>query len=203
MCSQNLSTAVKSMLVQSPKISTTVQNNSTNAFTVFTAFCISVNIFIVVLQRLQSMILCLLFFLAASPEHAAEGKHNWTSHQHQGVRHRSQAWRKVKIMAPWWSNRGVLSRDVHADVFSDAHQCVCRIYPTYVGYSAILLDNAEVDADIRIRMAIPILDCDLVIIIFDLLSRMGPKSIFFVLSELCIDCSNAKISTDTSLLHVG
>ena len=152
MCSQNLSTAVKSMLVQSPKISTTVQNNSTNAFTVFTAFCISVNIFIVVLQRLQSMILCLLFFLAASPEHAAEGKHNWTSHQHQGVRHRSQAWRKVKIMAPWWSNRGVLSRDVHADVFSDAHQCVCRILRDIVRL------NAEVDAEIRIHLAIPSLD---------------------------------------------
>ena len=28
----------------------------------------------------------------------------------------------------------------------------------YVGYSAILSDNAEVDADIRIRMAIPNLD---------------------------------------------
>ena len=31
-----------------------------------------------------------------------------------------------------------------------------RIYIcVYVGYSAILSDNAEVDADIRIRMAIP------------------------------------------------
>ena len=36
-------------------------------------------------------------------------------------------------------------RDGHADIFGDA----------YVGYSAILSDNAEVDADIRIRMAIP------------------------------------------------
>ena len=101
------------------------------------------------------------------------------------------------------TSKSIPSRDGHADIFGDAHRCVCRIYPTYVGYSAILSDNAEVDADIRIRMAIPILDCDLVIIIFDLLSRMGPKSIFFVLSELCIDCSNAKISTNTSLLHVG
>ena len=37
-------------------------------------------------------------------------------------------------------------------------RCVCWIYPTYVGYSAILSDNAEVDADIRIRIAIPSLD---------------------------------------------
>ena len=36
-------------------------------------------------------------------------------------------------------------RDGYADIFGDA----------YVGYSAILSDNAEVDADIRIRMAIP------------------------------------------------
>ena len=28
-------------------------------------------------------------------------------------------------------------------------------YPTYVGYSAIYADNADIDADIRIRMAIP------------------------------------------------
>ena len=34
-------------------------------------------------------------------------------------------------------------RDGHADIFGDAH----------VGYSAILSDNAEVDADIRIHMA--------------------------------------------------
>ena len=104
-----------------------------------------------------------------------------------------------------WYDLRLRSKDVHADIFGYVHRFVCRIYPTYVGYSAILLDNAEVDADIRIRMAIPILDCDLVlvIIIFDLLSRMGPKSNFFVLSELCIDCSNAKISTNTSLLHVG
>ena len=46
-------------------------------------------------------------------------------------------------------------RDGHADIFGDAHRCVCRMNPTYVGYSAILSDNAEVDADIRIRMAIP------------------------------------------------
>ena len=32
-----------------------------------------------------------------------------------------------------------------------AHRCVCQIYPTYVGYSAILSDNAGT----RIRMAIP------------------------------------------------
>ena len=37
---------------------------------------------------------------------------------------------------------------IDADI-SDPH------HPTYVGYSAILSDNAEVDADIRIRMAIP------------------------------------------------
>ena len=43
----------------------------------------------------------------------------------------------------------------HADIFGNAHRCVCRIYLTYDGYSVILSDNAEVDADIRIRMAIP------------------------------------------------
>ena len=37
--------------------------------------------------------------------------------------------------------------DGHADIFGDAHRCICRIYPTYVGYNAILSDNAEVDAD--------------------------------------------------------
>ena len=42
-----------------------------------------------------------------------------------------------------------------ADIFSDAHRCVCRIYLTYFGYSTISSDNAEVDADIRIRIAIP------------------------------------------------
>ena len=52
----------------------------------------------------------------------------------------------------------IFIRDGHADIFGDAHRCVCQIYPTYVGYSAILSDNAEVDADIRIRMAIPSLD---------------------------------------------
>ena len=49
----------------------------------------------------------------------------------------------------------VLIRDGHTDIFSDTHRCVCQIYPTYVRYSVILSDNAEVDADIRIRMAIP------------------------------------------------
>ena len=44
---------------------------------------------------------------------------------------------------------------MHADIFGDAHRCGYPHYPTYVGYSAILSDNAEVDADIRIRMAIP------------------------------------------------
>ena len=49
----------------------------------------------------------------------------------------------------------VTTRDGHADIFDDAHRCGYPHYPTYVGYSAILSDNAEVDADIRIRMAIP------------------------------------------------
>ena len=48
-----------------------------------------------------------------------------------------------------------LIRDGDADMFCDAHRCRYTHYPTYVGYSAILSDNAEVDADIRIRMAIP------------------------------------------------
>ena len=52
----------------------------------------------------------------------------------------------------------VLIRDGHADMFGDAHRCRYPHYPTYVGYSAILSDNAEVDADIRIRMAIPSVD---------------------------------------------
>ena len=55
----------------------------------------------------------------------------------------------------YWKTTMVGIRDGHADIFGDAHRCVCWIYPTYVGYSAILSDNAEVDADIRIRMAIP------------------------------------------------
>ena len=38
--------------------------------------------------------------------------------------------------------------DGHADIFADEHRCRCLHYPTYVGYSAILSDNAEVDADI-------------------------------------------------------
>ena len=46
-------------------------------------------------------------------------------------------------------------RDGHADIFGDAHRCRYPHYLTYVGYSAILSDNAEVDEDIRIRMAIP------------------------------------------------
>ena len=37
---------------------------------------------------------------------------------------------------------------IDADI-SDPH------HPTYVGYSAIYADNADIDADIRIRMAIP------------------------------------------------
>ena len=41
--------------------------------------------------------------------------------------------------------KSILTRDGHADIFGDA----------YVGYSAILSDNAEFDADICIRMAIP------------------------------------------------
>ena len=49
----------------------------------------------------------------------------------------------------------VWTRDGHADIFGDAHRCVCWIYPTYVGYSAILSDNAEVVVDICIRIAIP------------------------------------------------
>ena len=73
-----------------------------------------------------------------------------------------------------WYDLRLRSKDVHADIFGYVHRFVCRIYPTHVGYSALLLDNAEVDADIRIRMAIPILDCDLVIIIWD-----GTKVHFF------------------------
>ena len=41
---------------------------------------------------------------------------------------------------------------IYLEMRSDAD---IGLYPTYVGYSAILLDNAEVDADIPIRMAIP------------------------------------------------
>ena len=52
----------------------------------------------------------------------------------------------------------ITTRDGHADIFGDAHRCGYPRYPTYVGYSAILSDNAEVDADIRIRIAIPSLD---------------------------------------------
>ena len=43
-------------------------------------------------------------------------------------------------------------RDGHADIFAHAHRCGYLHYPTYVGYSAIY---ADIDADIRIRMAIP------------------------------------------------
>ena len=46
-------------------------------------------------------------------------------------------------------------RDGHADIFADAHRCGYPHYPTCVGYSAIYADNADIDADIRIRMAIP------------------------------------------------
>ena len=49
----------------------------------------------------------------------------------------------------------VIIRDGHADIFGGTHRCGYPHYPTYVGYSAILSDNAEVDADIRIRVAIP------------------------------------------------
>ena len=40
----------------------------------------------------------------------------------------------------------------HADIFANAHRYRYPHYPTYVGYSAIY---ADIDADIRIRMAIP------------------------------------------------
>ena len=45
----------------------------------------------------------------------------------------------------------VLIRDGHPDIFADAHRCGYPHYPTYVGYSAIYADNA----DIHIRVAIP------------------------------------------------
>ena len=54
------------------------------------------------------------------------------------------------------SLNGFPFRDGHADIFADAHRCGYPHFPTYVGYSAILSDNVEVDADIRNRMAIPI-----------------------------------------------
>ena len=63
--------------------------------------------------------------------------------------------RKVGIANPSHSDTSPCIRDGHADIFSDTHRCVCQIYPTYVRYSVILSDNAEVDADIRTRMAIP------------------------------------------------
>ena len=47
--------------------------------------------------------------------------------------------------------------DGHAGIFADAHGCGYSHYPTYVGYSAILSDNA----DICIRMAIPITNASL------------------------------------------
>ena len=47
------------------------------------------------------------------------------------------------------------TRDGHADIFADAHRCGYPHYPTYAGYSAIYADNADIDADIRIRMEIP------------------------------------------------
>ena len=53
----------------------------------------------------------------------------------------------------------ILSKEIgmangHADIFSDAHRCGYPHYLTYVGYSTIYAD----DADIRIRMAIPSFD---------------------------------------------
>ena len=47
------------------------------------------------------------------------------------------------------------TRDGHADIFADAHRCGYPHYPTYVGYSAIYADNADIYADIRVRMEIP------------------------------------------------
>ena len=51
----------------------------------------------------------------------------------------------------------ILSKEIgmangHADIFANAHRCRYPHYPTYVGYSGIY---ADIDADIRIRMAIP------------------------------------------------
>ena len=46
------------------------------------------------------------------------------------------------------SENHISTRDGHADIFGDAHRCGYPHYPSYVGYSAILSDNAEVDADI-------------------------------------------------------
>ena len=58
MYSQKLISDVQSMLVHSTKISTTVQNNSTNAFTAFTAFCISVILItLFILIKLMSLML--------------------------------------------------------------------------------------------------------------------------------------------------
>ena len=52
----------------------------------------------------------------------------------------------------------MLIRNGHADIFANAHQCGYPHHPTYVGYSTILSDNAEVDANIR--MTIPNVDSD-------------------------------------------
>ena len=49
----------------------------------------------------------------------------------------------------------ISTRDGHVDMFTDAHRCGYLHYPTHVGYSAIYADNADIDADIRIRLAIP------------------------------------------------
>ena len=73
-----------------------------------------------------------------------------------------------------WSASLISTRDGHADAdiriifrMSQQYRAIKKVqiftkercgyphYPTYVGYSMILSDNAEVDADIRIRMAIP------------------------------------------------
>ena len=58
MYGQKLISDVQSMLVHSTKISTTMQNNSTNVFTAFTAFCISVNLItLFILIKLMSLML--------------------------------------------------------------------------------------------------------------------------------------------------
>ena len=51
----------------------------------------------------------------------------------------------------------ILSKEIgmangHVDIFANAHRCRYPHYPTYVGNSTIY---AYIDADIRIRMAIP------------------------------------------------
>ena len=49
------------------------------------------------------------------------------------------------------------TRVVHADLFADGHRCGYPYYPTYVGCSAIYADNADIDEDIRIRGATPVI----------------------------------------------